>query len=49
MELKNDQSGYHVSLNSRATSVLVGLWCLMTVVLANGYAGTLFSFLSGYG
>ena len=46
MELKNDQSGYHVSLNSRATSVLVGLWCLMTVVLANGYAGTLFSFLS---
>lgn len=22
------------------------MWCLMTVVLANGYAGTLFSFLS---
>ena len=24
----------------------MGIWCLMTVVLANGYAGTLFSFMS---
>ena len=33
-------------LNSRPMSALAGLWMLMTVVLANGYAGTLFSFLS---
>jgi len=38
--------GYELRLNSRATSVLIGMWCLMTVVLANAYAGTLFSFLS---
>ena len=40
--------GYHydLRLKSRASYILVGIWCLMTVVLANGYAGTLFSFLS---
>ena len=38
--------GYHLRWNSRATSVVIGMWCVMTVVLANAYAGTLFSFLS---
>ena len=33
-------------LSSRATTLVVGMWCMMTVVLANAYAGTLFSFLS---
>ena len=31
---------------SRGSWLLVGIWCLMAVVLANAYAGTLFSFLS---
>ena len=35
-----------MGLRSRGSVLLVGIWCLMTVVLANGYAGTLFSFLS---
>ena len=38
--------GYYLRWNSRATSVLIGMWCLTTIVLANAYAGTLFSFLS---
>lgn len=40
--------GYHydLKLKSRGSKILVGTWCLMTVVLANGYAGTLFSFMS---
>ena len=38
--------GYELRLNTRATSVVIGMWCVMTVVLANAYAGTLFSFLS---
>ena len=44
----NNILGYHydLRLKSRASYILVGIWCLMTVVLANGYAGTLFSFLS---
>ena len=33
-------------LRSRGSQLLVGIWCLMCVVLANGYAGTLFSFMS---
>ena len=36
--------GYHLRWNSRATSVVIGMWCLTIVVFA--YAGTLFSFLS---
>ena len=41
-------SGYHydLRLRSRGSVLLVGIWCLMCVVLANAYAGTLFSFLS---
>lgn len=35
-----------MGLKSRGSVLLVGIWCLVTVVLANGYAGTLFSFLS---
>jgi len=31
-------------LKSRGSWILVGIWCLMCVVLANAYAGTLFSF-----
>ena len=31
---------------SRGIFILVGIWLLMAVVLANAYAGTLFSFLS---
>ena len=40
--------GYHYNLKikSRGSKIIVGIWCLMTVVLANGYAGTLFSFMS---
>ena len=40
--------GYHYNLRlrSRGSYILVGVWCLMAVVLANAYAGTLFSFLS---
>ena len=40
--------GYHYGLwlKSRASWLLVGIWCLMCVVLANAYAGTLFSFVS---
>lgn len=37
---------YDLNLRSRGSFIIVGVWCLMTVVLANGYAGTLFSFLS---
>jgi hypothetical protein len=37
---------YEMGLKSRGSVLLVGIWCLVTVVLANGYAGTLFSFLS---
>jgi len=33
-------------MGSRGRYILVGVWCLMAVVLANAYAGTLFSFLS---
>ena len=33
-------------LKSRGSWILVGIWCLMCVVLANAYAGTLFSFIS---
>ena len=42
----NAFSGYHVRLNSRARTILIVIWLLMTIVLANGYAGVLFSFLS---
>ena len=39
--------GYFIRLNSRrAVLILVGVWCLMTVVLAHAYGRTLFSFLS---
>ena len=40
--------GYHykLRLKSRGSYIAVGVWCLMAVVLANAYAGTLFSFLS---
>ena len=37
---------YDLRLRSRGSFLLVGIWCLMCVVLANGYAGTLFSFIS---
>lgn len=37
---------YHLRLRSRGTWLVVGIWCLICVVLANAYAGTLFSFLS---
>ena len=33
-------------MGSRSRYILIGVWCLMAVVLANAYAGTLFSFLS---
>lgn len=33
-------------LRSRGSYILVGVWCLIAVVLANAYSGTLFSFLS---
>ena len=33
-------------LKSRGSFILVDIWCLMCVVLANGYGGVLFSFLS---
>lgn len=33
-------------MGSRGSLLLLAVWCLMTVVLANAYAGTLFSFLS---
>ena len=44
----NNILGYHYDLRfkSRASYILVGIWCLMTVVLANAYGGVLFSFLS---
>lgn len=35
-----------MQLRSRGSYILVGIWCLMAVVLANGYGGVLFSFLS---
>jgi len=40
--------GYHYSLRleSRGSYIVVGAWCLVAVVLANAYAGTLFSYLS---
>lgn len=40
--------GYHYNLRlrSRGSYILVGVWCLVAVVLANAYAGVLFSFLS---
>ena len=37
---------YDLSARSRGTFILVTVWLLMTIVLANGYARTLFSFLS---
>ena len=37
---------YDLRLRSRGSFILVGVWVLMTVVLANGYAGTLFSFIT---
>ena len=46
INLLNDCSGYHVRLNSRARTIVIVIWLLMTIVLANGYAGVLFSFLS---
>ena len=41
-------TGYHydLRLRSRGSYILVGIWCLMAVVLANAYGGVLFSFLS---
>ena len=39
-------TGFHLTLQSRAKTLLVGTWLLVTIVLANAYAGTLFSFLS---
>ena len=33
-------------LRSRGSYILIGVWCLMAVVLANAYGGVLFSFLS---
>ena len=33
-------------MKSRASYIVVGMWCLVTVVLANAYGGVLFSFLS---
>ena len=33
-------------LRSHAEKLLIAIWLLMTIVLANGYAGALFSFLS---
>lgn len=40
--------GYSYDLRSKSRGIvlLVSIWLLMTVVLANGYAGTLFSFLT---
>ena len=35
-----------MKLNSFASYIAVGTWILVTVVLANSYSGTLFSFLS---
>ena len=37
---------YNLRFKSRGSYILVGIWCLMAVVLANGYGGVLFSFLS---
>lgn len=37
---------YDLRLKSRGSYLLVGIWCLMAVVLANAYGGVLFSFLS---
>ena len=37
---------YDLRLRSRGSYILVGTWVLMTVVIANGYAGTLFSFIT---
>ena len=38
--------GCNFTFTSRASYIAVGIWCLMTVVLANAYAGNLLSFLS---
>ena len=38
--------GFYTALRNRASYVIVGIWCLMTVVLANAYAGTLYSVLT---
>ena len=40
--------GYHYNLRlrSRGSYILVGIWCLMAIVLANSYGGILFSYLS---
>ena len=46
MNVPNKLKGSHVRLPSRSAYIIAGVWCLMTIVLANGYAGTLFSFLS---
>ena len=37
---------YDLHLRSRGSYIAVGIWCLMSVVLANAYGGVLFSFLS---
>ena len=37
---------YNLRFRSRGSAIVVGLWCLMAVVLANAYGGVLFSFLS---
>lgn len=37
---------YNLRLRSRGSYIVVGVWCLMAVVLANAYGGVLFSFLS---
>ena len=40
-------AAYHIRLNSRkAVLILVGIWVLVAVVLANAYAGTLLSFMA---
>ena len=44
--LKIDHKATAIRLLSRSTSIVVGVWCLMTIVLANGFGGVLFSFLS---
>ena len=37
---------YNLRFQSHGSAIVVGLWCLTAVVLANAYGGVLFSFLS---
>ena len=38
---------YYIRLRSRnALLIVVGIWCLMTIILTNFYAGILLSFMS---